>query len=48
MEFGLFTDGIIYDHNKNKLEYFCYKKSRLKNIEKIIKIDKNIVKIKKK
>jgi anthranilate synthase component 1 len=36
MEFGIFTDGIIYDHSKEKLYYFCYKKSRLKNIEKII------------
>jgi len=30
MEFGLFTDGIIYDHDKNKLEYFYYSKSKLK------------------
>ena len=44
MEFGLFTDGIIYDHDKDKLEYFCYKKSRLNNIEKIIKSNKNISK----
>jgi anthranilate synthase component I len=36
MEFGLYTDGIIYDHDKNKLKYFYYKKSRLKNIEKIL------------
>jgi anthranilate synthase component I len=34
MEFGLYTDGIIYDHDKNKLEYFYYKESRLQNIEK--------------
>ncbi len=34
MEFGLYTDGIIYDHDKNKLEYFYYKDSRLQNIEK--------------
>jgi anthranilate synthase component I len=34
MEFGLYTDGIIYDHDKNKLEYFYYKDSRLHNIEK--------------
>jgi len=37
MEFGLFTDGIIFDHDKSKLEYFYYKKSRLLNIEKILK-----------
>ena len=42
MEFGIFTDGIIYDHHKDKLEYFCYKKSRLNNIEKILKSNKNI------
>jgi anthranilate synthase component 1 len=36
MEFGLYTDGIIYDHDKNNLKYFYYKKSRLKNIEKIL------------
>ncbi len=36
MEFGLYTDGIIYDHDKNKLEYFFYKKSRLKKIEMIL------------
>lgn len=34
MEFGLYTDGIIYDHQYNKLEYFYYKKSRLKEIQK--------------
>jgi anthranilate synthase component I len=45
MEFGLYTDGIIYDHDKNKLEYFYYKKSRLKNIEKIL--NSNIIQNKK-
>lgn len=39
MEFGLYTDGIIYDHDKDKLEYFYYKKSRLKNIEKVLNND---------
>ena len=41
MEFGLYTDGIIYDHDKNKLKYFYYKKSRLKNIEKILNNSNN-------
>ena len=41
MEFGLYTDGIIYDHDKNKLDYFYYKKSRLKNIEKILNNSSN-------
>ncbi len=41
MEFGLFTDGIIYDHDKNKLEYFYYFKSRLKKIEKILNDSQN-------
>ncbi len=41
MEFGIFTDGIIYDHIKDKLEYFYYKKSRLNNIKKIIKNTEN-------
>lgn len=36
MEFGLFTDGIIFDHDKQKLEYFYYEKSRLQHIENII------------
>jgi anthranilate synthase component 1 len=36
MEFGLFTDGIIYDHFKKKLDYFHYRKTRLKNIEDIL------------
>jgi len=36
MEFGLYTDGIIFDHDKDRLEYFYYKKSRLKDIEKIL------------
>jgi anthranilate synthase component I len=43
MEFGIFTDGLIYDHNKDNLEYFCFKKSRLNNIEKIIKSNKSTV-----
>lgn len=40
MEFGLYTDGIIYDHNKQKLDYFYYKKSRLKKIKDILKDNK--------
>ncbi|MBA3749625.1 MAG: anthranilate synthase component I family protein [Nitrosopumilus sp.] len=36
MEFGVYTDGIIFDHDKNRLEYFYYKKSRLGSIEKIL------------
>ena len=41
MEFGLYTDGIVYDHDKNKLEYFYYKESRLQNIEKILNNNSN-------
>ena len=41
MEFGLFTDGIIFDHDKRKLEYFYYKNSRLKHLEKIIEKSRN-------
>jgi anthranilate synthase component 1 len=42
MEFGLFTDGIIFDHDKRKLEYFYYKNSRLKILENIIDKSRNI------
>ena len=41
MEFGLFTDGIIFDHDKQKLEYFYYEKSRLQHIENIINKTQN-------
>jgi anthranilate synthase component 1 len=41
MEFGLYTDGIIYDHQHNKLEYFYYKKSRLKEIQKNLDNNQN-------
>jgi anthranilate synthase component 1 len=45
MEFGLYNDGIIYDHENRRIVYFFYKKSRLRKIVKIInskdkKIDK--------
>jgi anthranilate synthase component I len=36
MEFGIYTDGIIYDHSKEKLDYFYYKKNRLKEIQVIL------------
>lgn len=41
MEFGLYTDGIIFDHDKQKLEYFYYEKSRLQHIENIINKNQN-------
>jgi anthranilate synthase component 1 len=41
MEFGLYTDGIIFDHDKDKLEYFHYKKSRLKNVTRVLNSSRN-------
>lgn len=41
MEFGVFTDGIVYDHQKNKVEYFFYEKSNLDKVNKLIKLKKN-------
>ncbi len=41
IEFGLYTDGIIYDHQDNKLEYFYYKKSRLNEFQKIFHNSQN-------
>lgn len=32
VEFGFYDDGIIYDHTKNRLEYFYYDKSRWSKI----------------
>lgn len=34
--FGWYEDGIVYDHQKNKLEYFYYDKSRIKRIKTLI------------
>src|ERR1051326_7931758 len=34
--FGLFTDGLLYDHLTGELRYFYYKKNRLKQINKLI------------
>ncbi len=42
MEFGIYTDGIIFDHDKCKLEYFYYKKSRLQYIENVLNKTRNI------
>ncbi|MDQ4074580.1 MAG: anthranilate synthase component I family protein [Thermoproteota archaeon] len=36
MEFGLYNDGIIYDHEKSRIVYFFYQKSRLPKIINII------------
>jgi anthranilate synthase component 1 len=35
-EFGWYEDGLVFDHKKNKLEYFYYDKSRIERIEKIV------------
>jgi anthranilate synthase component I len=37
LEFGFFDDGLVYDHLKDKLEYFFYEKSRIEIITNIIK-----------
>lgn len=33
MEFGIYTDGILFDHNTNKVYYFYLNKSRLKDLK---------------
>ena len=34
MEFGLYTDGILYNHKENQAYYFCLGKSRLAEIKR--------------
>lgn len=34
MEFGIYTDGILYNHKENQAYYFCLGKSRLAEIER--------------
>lgn len=41
MEFGIYKDGIIYDHHKDKVQYFYYEKSNLNKINKYINAIKN-------
>ena len=35
-ELGWYEDGIVFDHKKNKLEYFYYDKSRIERIKTIV------------
>lgn len=38
MEFGIYTDGILYNHKENRAYYFYLGKSRLKEIERKLKV----------
>jgi anthranilate synthase component I len=42
LEFGIYTDGILYDHQKNKAHYFTTGKSRFEEIKDEVEVTKPI------
>ena len=45
MEFGIYTDGILYNHKENRAYYFYLDKSRLSEIEEIAGTRSQVVNI---